>query len=567
MLVPLRRSLAIVAVLALVLPGITAVAQRDPLRPNAPSPAARHAQVIAQRVMAMPAAEVEWRVTSIRGLPGKRSELLGGPNLFILATDGAIAVVDERGSVVFRLPPGEAAWVSREDRVGVVSLEKEPVDAVGIALQPADAELARHRSRRGGPPFPAPLGDAFDVDLIRDVVERAEETIIPASSAPSLLYVTAGTVYVTLANGEVLQTEAGEILQLEADAVVSGASRAPAAFVVARIGPALAGEVPVAKERSEATPAASPITGPLSASSLTINVLACPPGIIAAEFDPAACEPALPGVKLTLRQAGRSDRVFEPVSGRWRWEGLLPGRYGLDVDAIPAAVTDYALGDEQCCGQDADFTIRVSAEDSAATRNLFLFQAQSHFDDAEVADSDGDGLDDAREAALGTDPSAPDTDGDGLSDRDEVDIFGTDPLSPDTDGDGIGDAEELASAGTNPLLADSDGDGFSDADEVAAGSDPGDELSQPAAPAAEASPIATPRAATPEARTDERRDAPSETPDAAGRWTGDLDGDGLSTVDEVAIYGTNPTVVDTDGDGISDGDEVAAGRDPLDPDR
>jgi hypothetical protein len=44
----------------------------------------------------------------------------------------------------------------------------------------------------------------------------------------------------------------------------------------------------------------------------------------------------------------------------------------------------------------------------------------------------------------------------------------------------------------------------------------------------------------------------------------DLDDDGLSTADEVGIYGTNVTVADSDGDGVSDGDEVADGTDPLD---
>ncbi len=58
-------------------------------------------------------------------------------------------------------------------------------------------------------------------------------------------------------------------------------------------------------------------------------------------------------------------------------------------------------------------------------------------------DTDGDGLDDMREAQLGTNPSLADTDGDGLSDREEVDIYGTDPLNPDTDGDGFLDGEEV----------------------------------------------------------------------------------------------------------------------------
>jgi len=52
-------------------------------------------------------------------------------------------------------------------------------------------------------------------------------------------------------------------------------------------------------------------------------------------------------------------------------------------------------------------------------------------------DSDGDGLVDALEEALGTDPDDPDTDGDGALDGDEI---GDDPLNPvDTDGDGIVD--------------------------------------------------------------------------------------------------------------------------------
>mgnify|MGYP000685824340 CR=1 FL=1 len=46
---------------------------------------------------------------------------------------------------------------------------------------------------------------------------------------------------------------------------------------------------------------------------------------------------------------------------------------------------------------------------------------------------------------------------------------------------------------------------------------------------------------------------------------GDTDLDGLSDGDEVNIHGTDPTNPDTDGDGVNDGDEVAAGTDPLNP--
>jgi hypothetical protein len=80
-------------------------------------------------------------------------------------------------------------------------------------------------------------------------------------------------------------------------------------------------------------------------------------------------------------------------------------------------------------------------------------------------DSDGDGLTDVEEAALGTDPNNPDTDEDGISDYDEVYVWGSDPLNLDSDGDGLYDGGELI-YGTSILNPDTDGDGLSDGDEV-----------------------------------------------------------------------------------------------------
>lgn len=70
------------------------------------------------------------------------------------------------------------------------------------------------------------------------------------------------------------------------------------------------------------------------------------------------------------------------------------------------------------------------------------------FSGVPVEDSDGDGLSDDEEAALGTNPFNPDTDGDGIADGDET-SGGTDPLLFDTDGDGFGDGYELL-CGTDP---------------------------------------------------------------------------------------------------------------------
>ncbi len=113
---------------------------------------------------------------------------------------------------------------------------------------------------------------------------------------------------------------------------------------------------------------------------------------------------------------------------------------------------------------------------------------------AEEADSDGDGLTDELETALGTDPLLLDSDADGVSDSDEIDFYGTDALAPDTDDDELDDAEELLTYGTNPLLDDTDGDDVSDGEEVAAGSDPLDAESVPATPTPipTSTPVATP---------------------------------------------------------------------------
>jgi len=87
-------------------------------------------------------------------------------------------------------------------------------------------------------------------------------------------------------------------------------------------------------------------------------------------------------------------------------------------------------------------------------------------------DSDNDGISDAEERILGTNPFNSDTDDDGLSDYEEIMTYKTNPLLVDTDGDGLTDYEEIMIYKTNPLVADTDGDGYTDGAEVASGYDP-----------------------------------------------------------------------------------------------
>ncbi|WP_422758733.1 hypothetical protein [Paenarthrobacter sp. C1] len=173
-----------------------------------------------------------------------------------------------------------------------------------------------------------------------------------------------------------------------------------------------------------------------------------------------------------------------------------------------------------------------------------------------TADRDRDGLSDARERELGTDPTRADTDGDGLGDGVEVtgsaNTYGhkaTNPLNPDTDGDKLPDGREVRHVGakrlagikTDPNRVDTDRDGLTDGAEV----------------------LTRTKTVVRGVKVSLRSNPVKK----------DSDGDGLSDKVERTgkankLYGHKPTSPwrsDTDGDGIKDGAEVKAGTDPTRP--
>jgi len=352
---------------------MAALAQAPPLEPDEPSPATRHAEVIAHGVAAKPSDEITWRLSVDRAVPPTRAaveERLAG---FILADKGVVALVDESGTYLARIAPGEATWNEPRAARAVVALERKAPSYYDIALVPATELPEGNPGVMGSAPFVAPTGDAFDVDLIRDVLNRAEESIVSTGPSPALLLVTSGMVYMESTSSGVVEMVTGEAAQVAGDVVITGASRVPAAVVVARIGSEVPGQIASGDSTPQATPAS----------------------------------------------------VATPV--------------------------------------------------------------------LEAMDSDEDGLTDAQETALGTDPLLLDSDADGVSDRDEIDFYGTDALDPDTDDDELDDADELLTYGTNPLLADTDGDSISDGEEVTTGFDPLDAASRPPPP----TPTPMPRSSLP----------------------------------------------------------------------
>jgi hypothetical protein len=202
------------------------------------------------------------------------------------------------------------------------------------------------------------------------------------------------------------------------------------------------------------------------------------------------------------------------------------------------------------------------------------------------ADPDLDGLTNAREIALTTDPLNNDTDGDGFGDGDEVAV-GTDPLDPNsfphfspappTGAQSLSlsvynATPEISNPQTAPppesqsltvsvkngttltlsqlqsLLrqVDSDGDGLPDVVEIAL--------------------CGTPFCAKPDDDFDgDGLTNLQEVRLGTDPKKADSDGDGLSDGDEVLLYHTDPLNPDTDGDGYTDGEEIAAGTNPLDP--
>ncbi|WP_210448011.1 hypothetical protein, partial [Vibrio crassostreae] len=161
-----------------------------------------------------------------------------------------------------------------------------------------------------------------------------------------------------------------------------------------------------------------------------------------------------------------------------------------------------------------------------------------------ASDYDGDGLLNNEEQTLGTALDNADSDDDGLSDYiealtqsqvDEDEKVHWSPLVEnsgvyaelsDFDGDGLTNVQEAA-LHTSLVEVDTDSDGINDYHEVVYNWDP---LSA---------------------------DSPNNGSE------GDADGDGLSNIDEITIYHTNPASDDSDGDLLNDGIEVESGWDPT----
>ncbi len=185
----------------------------------------------------------------------------------------------------------------------------------------------------------------------------------------------------------------------------------------------------------------------------------------------------------------------------------------------------------------------------------------------EEPDRDEDGVSDARESVVGTDPDNPDSDADGLTDGMEIDLLRTDPLAADSDGDGITDAEEMEVYRTDPNALDTDGDGYDDGVEVFTHGTNPREIDSDGDGLSDYDEIERYRCDPNKVDSDldEVTDGAEVQVHGTDPKNPDSDGDRLTDGEEIARYGTDPLRADTDGGGVEDGDEVENGGNPLDP--
>jgi len=143
--------------------------------------------------------------------------------------------------------------------------------------------------------------------------------------------------------------------------------------------------------------------------------------------------------------------------GWWVYNNFVAKKIVETTPDITSPVTTSVEAEETKIENDTTTETEVKATESVETEDILVTTTditnQIRNDSilfGESVDTDKDGLDDAREEQIGTDPKKSDSDSDGLNDGDEVIIWKTNPLKADSDGDGYKDGDEIKN-GYNPL--------------------------------------------------------------------------------------------------------------------
>ncbi len=425
--------------------------------PDEPSPASGTAQIVAQGVVDIAAGDVRWEVTEQTAPPPANAAALASDLGFIVVASGVLLVEDLGTGEQTRLPAGEAMLSRGGSEQIRAALGSDPALYHELALVDAAAETeADGAVLFSGEVFAGP-GARHDLDLLQDTLAAGAQTVIPAGALPTLVLILTGGANVT--------TEAGDIVSLGADEAValSGSLVITAAENGAEVAVAYAGPAVPRLAQAAATPAATPrvIESPdeepdaeeaETEASPVPTVVQEQPASVATE----APDPDEDGDGLTASQ--EVELNTDPALADTDGDGLTDGQEALEIGTAPLASDSDADGildgDEVAQGTNPlDGVAGAVVEEEAPVEAPPAVEEPPAAEDPAAAgvagDSDGDGLEDAIEAELGTDPFDPDTDDDGATDGDEYYVHQTGTRNPDSDGDGVLDGDEAAN-GTNP---------------------------------------------------------------------------------------------------------------------
>jgi hypothetical protein len=412
--------------------------------PDEPSPASGTAQVIAQGVVDIQEGDLRWQITEGTAPPANAAESTSDLG-FLIVDSGVLLAEDVATGEQHRLPPGEAMLTHSGTEQVRAALSSEPAVYRSLALVEADATPATEDNLPfASEPFPGP-GARHDMDLLRDALGPGATMTIPAGAAPTLVLVLDGVAEVASETGDVFSLGEGEAVSLTGPVVVT-ATENGATVTAAYIGPA----VP-----QLAQSVATPVPGQ--------RVIESPgtPTPEAAEALPAATA-TVPQTAIDeadddedgLTNAAEDEAGTDPNLADTDEDGLTDGEEIAEIGTSPLSAdtdSDGVLdGDEIAQGTDPlDGLATAPGEETLVTEEAPAEEPTPASVVAAPGDSDGDGLEDAIEVELGTDPVDLDTDDDGLTDGDEYYVYQTGTRNPDSDGDGVVDGEETAN-GTDP---------------------------------------------------------------------------------------------------------------------
>lgn len=549
-----RTSMVVLGVM-LALASVAGV-MAQALGPAGPSPATGAASVIAQGVYDVTDNDYVWQVSTYTAEAGAEPMTVAAP-IFVLPRATPLLVTDQDSGIRQRVANGEAVYLSPGQRVQLETFGP-PDDFIFVELTPDNA------ASTGADPLVGqafrPLAGSRDIDLVRDVLDEGEQSELPGGAGRTLVFGLTGQVSATTTDGAEMPIAAGDIAEFEGPITFTGVIDG-SEFVAAYIGSVI-GFGDEAVGDSGATPATAGSASPAASPEVTAETTFAPTQV------PTEAQTQEPTVVPTENPTEAPTQIptVAPTQALTEVSTVAPTVAPTETPAenppgTPAEV--IVVSSDRGAGE-PPFDLEVIEGDPGTDTDgdgLTDLQEEFYATDPEVADSDGDTIDDVAELVrYGTDPLLPDTDDDGINDSNEIFIYESDPLNldtdgdilydggelvydtdvlnPDSDGDGLTDGEEVYFVETEPDEADTDGDGINDFDEVVNGTDP-------------LGPNSSGGATTLSTSNPARR--------------GDSDRDGLTNAQETR-YGTDPGNGDTDGDSVNDSNEIAAGTDPLDID-